>query len=211
MVPMARRLLSLAAVLSLLLSAATVALWVRSYPMLDYWAAWRFRWYAVYSCRGAVWLEMERQSKYTETEYGEKTSRSLGLSSRWRFAYGESGDTEYALGAPFQLRLGEESKLGEVLGDGSDWDRDNLMPHATVVTRRSYVQFPHWCAASLCLVLPVIQARSSLRRRRRISRGLCGRCGYDLRASPNRCPECGTPARPLATAHADPQTPRVKG
>ncbi len=57
------------------------------------------------------------------------------------------------------------------------------------------VGIPYWFITVLCLPLPLIAFRR-WRRKRRIERekreGLCHVCGYDLRASVDRCPECGT-------------------
>ena len=48
---------------------------------------------------------------------------------------------------------------------------------------------PHWFPVLLFAILPLVWVR---RWRKRIPPGHCQKCGYDLRASPTRCPECGT-------------------
>jgi hypothetical protein len=56
------------------------------------------------------------------------------------------------------------------------------------------VVIPYWFPTSICGLVPVLWVMKSRRRwreRRRARLGLCRGCGYDLRASEGRCPECG--------------------
>jgi hypothetical protein len=54
------------------------------------------------------------------------------------------------------------------------------------------ITFPHWVGCVPVVLVFLAMLPSRLRRRSRRRRGLCLHCGYDLRASPERCPECGT-------------------
>jgi hypothetical protein len=52
--------------------------------------------------------------------------------------------------------------------------------------------FPHWFLVLLFAVVPTTHLIPIIRARRRYLAGHCPHCGYDLRATPERCPECGT-------------------
>jgi hypothetical protein len=53
------------------------------------------------------------------------------------------------------------------------------------------VAVPFWFLALLCALPPALVVRGAMRRRGTMISGKCRRCGYDLRATPDRCPECG--------------------
>jgi hypothetical protein len=78
------------------------------------------------------------------------------------------------------------------LGFGG-FKRTYLRTNQSVVSEWS-VLLPHWFLM-IVAVLPGVLAlrRRGIRERRRTDR-LCTHCGYDLRASPGRCPECGETA-----------------
>ena len=64
------------------------------------------------------------------------------------------------------------------------------------------VEIPYWPLFLLSLVLPIragVVALRAHRRRVRVKSGRCATCGYDLRFSGQRCPECGEPVRPTSS------------
>lgn len=93
------------------------------------------------------------------------------------------------------------------IGRESDFLGFNWIRHVPSATDWAYTMIlPLWLPIALFAAMPLARGVRwvvAVRRKRR--HGLCPGCGYDLRASPERCPECG---RPRASAdgkrtHAD--------
>jgi hypothetical protein len=72
---------------------------------------------------------------------------------------------------------------------------------------RCFVCVPFWAVALIAGVLPGAWFYRRLTRVRHLP-GRCRACGYDLRATPDRCPECGTV--PAVTTDAPARSPAAR-
>ena len=183
---MRRRASNIAAAASLVLCAATVVLWVRSYRIGDLCQLQRHRSYEFFSCRGIVDFSVVRRVHFEETFTADGRTRTerAGFSDHWRAAHEGRDAPDWPDGPLFNLTIGAKfsTSIGNAIHSvGTDYSESEL-------------RFPHWCLTAVFAIPPVVVGLRAFRRWSRRRLGLCLSCGYDIRASPERCPECGTPA-----------------
>jgi hypothetical protein len=90
-----------------------------------------------------------------------------------------------------------EPQINTLLGFGREIATDDLkqLDNMDVGDIHSRWCVPFWFIIALTAPLPLYELLAFRRRhtrRYRLANGLCLQCGYDLRATPERCPECGT-------------------
>jgi hypothetical protein len=174
---MRRRLLNLVTALSLLLCVALCVLWARSY--------WR-RDSIVYNAPGELSaISSNHSSVYFERNTGWPWGPVRGKNWQWR------SDTP-AVGSTWDSDVSRRVVRFRFLRFA--WAAHD--PPAEAYRLRMLI-VPYWSLTLLTAILPAIWFRAAWRRRvrrRRDAGGLCPACGYDLRATPGRCPECGAAA-----------------
>jgi hypothetical protein len=197
-----RILLNALTALSLLLFVAVCVLWVRSYWRSDLIGAQsaiipdgRQRGGTFHSVWGSMEVEFwqrqyQRQTVPRDAAAFDHFSNPVRAgASGARRQYLDSIGAWQFLGFAFGR---QEMDLARPRSDGR--------PGAAATPQTVWtVAIPDWCPTGLAAFLPGVRFLRKYRRRcteRQAKLGLCPACGYDLRATPGRCPECGTiPAR----------------
>ena len=184
---MRRRLLNLLTVLSLLLLVSVAALWTRSYYAVDelIYIEGRSR-YLLTTAEGGFDLIRQDDDVFQQVEQRWRWLRLTappGARLLWR--RGMSSPQHPFTQQPWRL-----PRLGFWWGRHEEPDPYRVSPVPVLI-----VMGPVWPFALPFIALPIAWAvrryRRMVRERRR-GRGRCPRCAYDLRATPDKCPECGT-------------------
>jgi len=182
--PRVKRLLrflgSCLTILSVLLFVATIVLWFRSRTNLDEFFIYRPRsFHYIWSVEGRIYL-----NRFTaRVQYwGGESSMGFGGGELSRLKYGHM---------PFSHQLGPFAYASVTA------------PPRAFGASGFTVMLPHWALLLLFSVPPVLWAHRFRKQRSTrfgADQGLCLRCGYDIRATPERCPECGheNPATAIA-------------
>lgn len=173
---MTRRLLNLLTILSLVLCTAAVAMWVRSYFVRNIVTFGRAggNGHVAQSILGNIHVLSN-----LDGGYGGGASRSADrLASAAIWNGGMSGYPPAV-----------ESKLGFVWQHYTLYHFVRTSPAQTLVSRHRLVVVPWWAVVLVFAAPPGV--RWALHPLRPRPAGTCRRCGYDLRATPDRCPECG--------------------
>jgi hypothetical protein len=178
---------------SLLLCLATAGLWVRSYWVGDMFGATRV------------------EASFVGREIQLFHYRMFLASYRGEFGtlYGWSERPEDSPTPPWEFSLDHPAVGLAAYGPdrrfSARWEEIGGYGYTTQILR-----VPDWSLVAALAVLPAIfafrQIRAVRRRRRRSRLGLCPACGYDLRASPGRCPECGAVPAKHETRSTKPET-----
>jgi hypothetical protein len=202
------RLLSLATATCILACAAIVMLWVRSHWVKD---AFQFQRGAV-RCEiasqfGSVWfsdapqlqldldavraLRREQHDAFSQEElWREQLSEQLKAQSIQRRRIPSTRPLPPPPPRPDPTRLGVLTfEIQKALS------KIQKVPGFPAPRPRFTYGISHWVIFAVFGLLPltrlIIGSRRRWRRRRLTARGLCVGCGYDLRFTPDRCPECG--------------------
>jgi hypothetical protein len=187
---------TLAAWLSLLLAVALSALWARSWWIDDtvrYVRVDRRQACLLRSLRGVASVSTE-----SNPASGVADPRIVAL-------WGDQGlhcTSGPALSGNGDLYGGTKTLVGFWPGKTTRWGKYGFgyfsaaggrfdAPFNAVAPRVRVITAPFWGLVAATAVLPLAKLAALLRRRRRREPGTCRKCGYDLRATPHRCPECG--------------------